>query len=112
MSNGIKLEFTINEDQKSGVLRLCEDLNIQMVADLKEVIIDAIKYVDNCVLDLENVTSCDLSCMQILYSAVTTAKSTGKQINLLGKCPAIFQKAVTDLGFSHLKWFGSGEKKL
>ncbi len=105
MSNGIKLDFTVNEDQKSGTLKLGEDLNIQRATYLKEAMSDALKYVDTCILDLEEVTSYDLSCIQVLYSAYKTAETTGKQITLSGKCPLVFSKAVADLGFSHLKWF-------
>ncbi len=109
MPNRIELEFTINEDHESGILKLGDDLNIQGANSLKEAISDALRYVDNCILDLERVGSYDLSCIQVLHAALQTAESTNKQITLLGKCPANFKKAVTDLGFAHLKWFSSDD---
>ncbi len=109
MPSEIELDFKINEDRKSGVLKLGEELTIQGAVSLKDALSDALRYVDTCILDLVNVTVYDLSCIQILYSAYTTAETVGKQITLSGSLPIIFEKAVSDFGFSHLKWFGSNE---
>lgn len=103
------MKFKVDKKKKSGILSLEGDLTIQRAADLKKALLNALKSADSCLLNFEQVTSIDLSGIQLLYSACQTASKSNKEISLDGDCPQVLQRAAEDAGYALQNWLCFGE---
>ncbi len=99
-----QMDFRVDDEKKTGILRLKGDLTIQCALPLKDALADSLQYVDNCKLDLNDVTTIDISCIQVFYSAYKTALDSGKQFSLYGECSPLFYKIIETAGYSRLDW--------
>ena len=66
------------------------------IYEVREIYGDLLKSFDEdgeIILDLSEVTSCDVAGIQLLYSAKRTAKETGKGFSLSGVSSAVLEAA-------------------
>jgi len=92
-------DFHVNKEQDKNTLTISGELTIQHAAALHEALLSALEDADTLVLNLENVTGADLSCLQLLYSAYTTVDKRDKCFRLSGNCPEVFREAAREAGY-------------
>ncbi len=93
------LEFKL-EEGGTGKLILDGDMTVQRAGELKAALIEALDKANSVVIDLENITDADLSCLQLLCSAHRTALKTNKSVSLSEKAPQFFWDTVKKAGYS------------
>lgn len=76
------------------------DLTVHQADEIRAVLIKALSEADHALLNVLNVTSADLACLQLLCSAHRTALQQGKQLSYEGAVPALVGKAVEEAGLS------------
>jgi len=82
-----------------GIVSLDGELTIEYAAELKALLIRALENADRVYIRLKDVTTVDLSCLQLLCSAHRTAVKAKKHITLdRGTCE-IFGQTIKDAGF-------------
>ncbi len=93
------LDFSIKEEEKIKTLTINGDLTIQNAAALQGILLSSIEDTETLVINIENITGADLSCLQMLYSAHATGNKSGKHLRLSGNCPEVFTEAAKDAGY-------------
>lgn len=83
----------------AGVLKLEGYMGVERAADLKESILHALGSAERLYVDVENITSLDLSCLQVLCSAHRTAVSMNKEFAIKGTLPEVFTEVAESSGF-------------
>lgn len=81
-------------------IKLTGELTIQRAAELKETISKSFPKSGKVVLDLQNITSIDLSFLQLLYATQQAVASTGKTFTLSCQSPEVLNRVIEQCGFS------------
>ncbi|MBI5632650.1 MAG: STAS domain-containing protein [Nitrospirae bacterium] len=90
----------LHEQQTNiGFLTLSGDLTIEYADELKSLLLTALSGADQVVLDIKEVSSCDLSALQVFCSAHRSALQQKKQIALVESRSKVFRCAVTEAGY-------------
>ena len=92
------MRFTSN-DNDTGTLRLEGDLTIERTTKLLEVLRHALAVSDRIVVEFGEVSTVDLSFLQLLCSAHRTAVAKGKQFFFAGDRPDFLSDAAEQAGF-------------
>jgi anti-anti-sigma regulatory factor len=85
--------------QTPAVITLSSSLTVDRAAALKEELSAALESNENVVLNIAQVEEIDLSCLQVLYAAGSTAKAKGKGLHFIGAAPAKVAKRLASCGF-------------
>ena len=93
------MKLEIDEDGV-GTIKLDGALTIQRSTELKEALAGALQQVDRLVLDMEQVSEFDLSCMQLLCSAHRSFLGRKKCLKVLLRSPEEFGSTMKRLGYS------------
>ena len=96
----VRMNFSVNPLEKSGILTFEESLTIQYIAEIKALLEDAISQVDSVFLDFENVKEIDVAGLQVMYSACETARSLNKVIKNKSNLPPLIQQILEQTGFN------------
>jgi anti-anti-sigma factor len=99
-----QFDFSVNQSDKSGKLILRGDLTIQVSIPFKEVLISVIQQADRCLINMDELESIDLSCIQLLYSAYITAERRNKKFRLDGRCGETIYSTIKRSGYLSKKW--------
>ncbi len=83
---------------KRGVLTLEGNVTIHEAVELKASLLKYLEEFDNVVLDLDKVTSLDITCIQLICSAHQTSLRCNKLFTLKDKRPEEFTAVVKDAG--------------
>lgn len=78
-------------------------LSIAEAAEFKTALVDALESMDAVEINLDEVESIDLACLQLLCSAHRTASSKGKKVAVKEPLPAPFLEARKNAGFEYSK---------
>jgi anti-anti-sigma regulatory factor len=84
---------------KTRTLRLEGSLTIERAAELKQILLDAMRGGEDLKIELEDVADCDLTCLQLLCSAHRTSIKMKKQLMLADNKSELFKQATQDAGF-------------
>jgi len=95
-------DFKVEKEGAVGVLTLEGDQTIQYSNELRTFLLKSFDSVHHVVLDVERVTSLDLSCLQLICSAHKTAAGMKKRLTVTGNSET-FKKAMEDGGYGHIK---------
>lgn len=78
--------MTLEHELKDGcaLLRIEGPMTVNEASALREEMVGNFDACDGLILDMKNVTECDVAGIQLLCSALLTAKSTGKNFNVAG----------------------------
>lgn len=93
------MESRLNVTEGMGELRLEGALTIEIAEELKAVLLQAIQGTEKLVIDLEKVTSADLSCLQMLCSAYKSCGTVDGQLSLRSQDSEIFNQLLKDSGY-------------
>ncbi len=92
-------DFSIKEDGEIKVLTINGELTIQNANALKGVLLSTLQDTETLILNIENITGADLSCLQMLYSAYKAGEQSDKRFRLSGNCPEVFKETARDAGY-------------
>ncbi|NOZ68940.1 MAG: STAS domain-containing protein [Deferribacteres bacterium] len=92
-------DYKSEQTEDKTVLTINGELTIQNAAVFKDVLLESLEKTGHLVLNLENVTDVDLSCLQLLCSAYLATTELNRRLTMDGGCPEAFRKAATDSGY-------------
>lgn len=106
--------------QGKAYLKLEGELTVALAADLRAALLNSFERADNVIINLDNVTKIDLSCLQLLCSAHRTADEDGKTLTVEDPTLPMYVEARKDGGFMYNKpckhvstedclWVGGGD---
>jgi len=75
------------------------EMTIEHAGDLRDSLLTALSDADQMVLDVRDVSSCDLSVLQVFCAAHRSAVSLGKQIAIAQSDDKAFRRAVAAAGY-------------
>ncbi len=92
------LDFKVEQEGEGKRVTISGELNIENAAALKGILISSLEETESVVVNLENVTDVDLSCLQLFCSAYKTADASDKCFTIIS-CPPVFNDSVKDARF-------------
>ncbi len=93
------LSFKQDNTGSVGVLDIEGEMTVANVAELKSMLMQSLTSVDHLVLNLEKVTSVDISLFQVLCSAHRTSVGLKKNLTISGELPEPLKQLVEIAGF-------------
>ncbi|GBE02725.1 STAS domain protein [bacterium BMS3Bbin06] len=94
------MELQVEQSGDIERLTFAGELTVQHSDKLRVSLMRTLDSVNHVFIDLENVTSVDLSCLQLLCSACHSSQKLNKLLTITDKRPEIFKKAIEDAGYS------------
>lgn len=92
-----------NESRKAGTVALTGDLTITRAAEILSILKESLQANDEVRITLQDVSSVDLSCLQLLCSAHRTAAAAGQVLNLVAPVPEVLRQLIRQKGFKRQK---------
>ena len=86
----------------TGTLTARGDLDIYRAGELQTALSGAIDAAERVDLDFKNVGSMDLSCLQIICSAVKTAAAKGRAVAFREGRSGAYEQAIKDAGYTDI----------
>jgi anti-anti-sigma regulatory factor len=86
-------------DNNKRILNLSDDLTIQNAGEFKTMLGEALDGDDVLMINLDSVTSIDLSCLQLLCALHKSAMQTGKSVTLEYSPSSVITKALRQAGY-------------
>ncbi len=91
--------FTLEQDGALCLIHLDGEINIAHAAQLKQLLVEALKMKKNMQLDVEQVTDLDITALQLLWAADREAKKLRLGLTVTGRIPDEIAAAAVDAGF-------------
>jgi len=91
--------FEIKEDNSKSTLIVNGELSIAGAAEFKEVLMKLYESSKNLFLDLENVSSIDTSCLQLLCAAHKSSMDSDINIEIKDELSEHLKQSVTNAGY-------------
>ncbi len=98
------MDYLVEKTEDQNVLRLSGDWTVSRAAELKDILINLLLEYEPFQLDMTDVSSMDLSCLQVLRSAYLTYEKNGNELILIGDPPDEIQKFIGETGFHKHDW--------
>lgn len=96
------MDFKIKQPGDVGVLTIGDSLTIENAAEFKDALLNLFAKADDLVLDFQNVTEVDLSCLQLICAARNMAARLKKRLSVSDGPAGILQKAASEAGYARL----------
>ena len=93
------IDLNIDDGGDLGVLTLKEDVTIVEAEKLKEALLEGLKSSKQLLVELNELTGLDLTCLQLIYSAKKSFSKEDKVFTLSGKFPEIFKETIKNAGY-------------
>lgn len=74
-----------------NILSIEGELNIYRAAELRDVLVDALKTESDLEINLAGVTEMDSAGVQVLMAAKKTAQASGHNVSLVGHSPIVLE---------------------
>jgi anti-anti-sigma regulatory factor len=74
-------------------------LSVERASALKDELSAALAAGDAVLVDLSSIEELDLSCLQVIYAALFSAKAAGKELRFSGSLPPNIAKRLSSCGF-------------
>jgi|GEM_PF-1953180 len=81
------------------VLNLGPTLNVEKAGSLRKDIADALGSGESVSVDFSAVEEIDLSCLQVLYAGLASAKASGREMHFVGNLPQKAGERLKACGF-------------
>ncbi len=92
-------DYRAEQTEDKTVLTVNGELTIQNAGAFKNLLAESLEKTGHLVLNLENVTEVDLSCLQLLCSAQLTTTELNRRLTMDGGCAEAFRKAAAESGY-------------
>jgi len=93
------LKIDVTKEGARGVVEVEGELTVQAAGEFREAMINALQTFDEVYVNVEKVTTVDVTCFQILCSAHRTAVRSKKSLVCSGELPEEFRKAAMEAGY-------------
>jgi anti-anti-sigma regulatory factor len=90
------------DDTTIGEVFMEGDLTVRNVSAIQSKLLEALQNHQAAKISVQNVTAIDLSCIQLLYSAIKTSEEMKKHVDMDIQLPAEFESLLTKAGFESL----------
>ncbi|WP_130471401.1 STAS domain-containing protein [Candidatus Magnetaquicoccus inordinatus] len=94
------IDFSVDDTGSTGTLILSGPLTIQHALSLKETLLKVGGDVKHLILNLDQVSSLDLTALQMLCAAHREWVKKGKKLTREGNVPDIVNRVVRESGFT------------
>lgn len=101
-------KISIKKKDDALTILLASNLGIQEAIELRDSLIDAIKGSRRIEIIMEQLESIDLSCLQVLCSAHSSAATSGIEIILKETIPQPIRSIIEDSAFENEPLFSRG----
>lgn len=91
-------QFLLENSAPGKILRVEKSLTIEHACSLKKILIEALEETEHLDIDIQNITSVDLACLQVLSAAHKTFVEANKHMGILDDPPEIFRKTLFNAG--------------
>jgi anti-anti-sigma regulatory factor len=93
------LKIDIRQDGTKGVIDVEGELIVQSAGEFRDAMARALRTFDEVYVNVERVTTVDVSCFQLLCSAHRTAVRNKKSLSCSGNLPEEFRKSAMAAGY-------------
>jgi anti-anti-sigma factor len=93
------MNCTVTYQGEREVLVIAGELNIEHAQALKETLLQSLAGTGPLLLNLENVTAIDLSCLQLLCAAHRSWLAANREL-AIASCSGVFSQTARDAGYS------------
>jgi len=93
------MNCTVTYQGDREVLVIAGELNIEHAQALKETLLQSLGGTGPLLLNLENVTAIDLSCLQLLCAAHRSWLTANRKL-AIASCSGVFSQTARDAGYS------------
>ena len=83
------MSFIKEVKDRKGLVKIDEPMSIYEASTLREAWIECFETCESMAIDLRGVTDCDITGVQLLYSARMTAEATKKVFEITAVSPAV-----------------------
>src|SRR5687767_1913326 len=90
------------DDTTIGEVLMEGELTLRNVSAMQRRLLEALQKHQALKISVRNVTAIDLSCIQLLYSAIKTSEEMKKHLDMDIHLPAEFESLLTKAGFESL----------
>ena len=94
------MHFESSKQGDSVVLKVRGDLTVEYAKEFQAALIEELEKSDKILVNLESAGEADITCLQLLSSALRSSARLGKQISLSDNLPEQFMQLVNDAGFA------------
>jgi len=91
-------QILLEDSARGKILRVEGSLTIKHACFLKKILIEALEKTDHLDIDIQNITSVDLACIQVLCAAHKTFAEVHKHLGILDSPSEIFKKYLFNSG--------------
>lgn len=91
--------FELSKYNDSMVLRLDGECTVECAKELRAALVEGLEKSGKVLVDFASVTEVDISCLQLLCSALGSSAKRGKQVSIGADLPEQFMKLATDAGY-------------
>jgi anti-anti-sigma regulatory factor len=93
------INFELQEEDSNSTLIVNGQLTIACATEFKDALIKLYESSKSLFLDLENVSSIDTSCLQLLCAAHKSSMNSDRTIEIKDELSEHLKQAVTDAGY-------------
>ena len=93
------MRLNVNKSGSKGVLKLKGELTLLCAEDLKKALVRALKKVEHLVIDMQQVTEIDISCIQLFCSAHRTFIGKNRQLVIADTVSEGIKGSIVNSGF-------------
>jgi len=94
------MKFELSESDGAMVLRLEGECTIECARELKDALLGGLEKSEKLLVNCSKVTDVDISCLQLLYSALDSSAKMGKRLLLDADVPVGLKRLAIDTGYS------------
>lgn len=98
------MEYFIENLDGADVLTFSGDLSISRAADLKSILSQTLAGKKSFQINLSDVASIDLSCLQLLFSAWQTSKKNNISMFVQGDVSSAVTSFAENAGYENYEW--------
>ncbi|MDR3566562.1 MAG: STAS domain-containing protein [Syntrophobacteraceae bacterium] len=95
------MRFELSGSGDAIILRLEGECTLESAIELQAVLTQGLDKSDKVLVDLEKVSEVDISCLQLLCSALRTSAKMGKQIAIAPNMSDRFARFAKDTGYMY-----------
>lgn len=101
--------FEFSHSSGAMVLKLEGKCTVEYAKELKAALLEGLDKSDTVLVDFAGVTEVDISCLQLLCSALGPSAERGKSVSIGADVPEQFRRLATDAGYLRALGFEDAE---
>ncbi len=93
------MDVAHDKNSKTCTINIDEEFSIQQIAEVRSLMLEAFNFAHHIIVNMENVTHADITCLQILCSAHRKALLEEKDFTCSPRIRESFKNEIKNAGF-------------